>query len=81
MCPCLPDKLAVSKLRIRRAAEPERLDKLARCVSGGSVELEEVQARVRELRARVAERNTAVKVLADHLTALADDLSMWESTL
>ena len=23
VCPCLPDKLAVSKLRIRRAAEPE----------------------------------------------------------
>ena len=36
---------------------------------------------MRELRARVAERNTAVKVLADHLTALADDLSVWESTL
>lgn len=72
---------ACSELHIRRTAEPERRDKLARCVSGGSVELKEVQARVRELRARVAERNTAIKVLADHLTALADDLSMWESTL
>ena len=49
------------------------------CWPGEAAELQKLQASVMELRERVADRNVAVKAAADQLTALADDLSMWES--
>lgn len=46
---------------------------------GEAAEAGALRESVRALRERVADRNVAVKAVADRLTALADDLSMWES--